>query len=245
MIRGYDSGRSHLLPFEATQHTKKRQTHVCMCVCVYVCVCVHVCMYVCMYVCMFVCMYVCLYVCMSVRLYVCMCVCVYVCIYVCVYVCMYVCMSVCLYVCMYVCVYVFMCVCVYVCMCVCVYVCMHVCMYVCLYVCMCIYMCIYIEQLRTYCCNDWSYPSFRTSLAHGSHSAESIGTSRRFVVPSLEPRSWHPLRFAKSKGCDSRSVANRSNPNREPTLLTASCSINQRKNWRFKPEVIDWVTPAG
>ena len=28
MIRGYDSGRSHLLPFEATQHTKKRQTHI-------------------------------------------------------------------------------------------------------------------------------------------------------------------------------------------------------------------------
>ena len=28
MIRGYDSGRSHLLPFEATQHTKKRQTQI-------------------------------------------------------------------------------------------------------------------------------------------------------------------------------------------------------------------------
>ena len=28
MIRGYDSGRSHLLPFEATQHNKKRQTHI-------------------------------------------------------------------------------------------------------------------------------------------------------------------------------------------------------------------------
>ena len=28
MIRGYDSGRSHLLPFEATQHTKKRQTQM-------------------------------------------------------------------------------------------------------------------------------------------------------------------------------------------------------------------------
>ena len=28
MIRGYDSGRSHLLPFEATQHTKKGQTHI-------------------------------------------------------------------------------------------------------------------------------------------------------------------------------------------------------------------------
>ena len=29
MIRGYDSGRSHLLPYEATQHTKKGQTHIC------------------------------------------------------------------------------------------------------------------------------------------------------------------------------------------------------------------------
>ena len=28
MIRGYDSGRSHLLPLEATQHTKKRQTQL-------------------------------------------------------------------------------------------------------------------------------------------------------------------------------------------------------------------------
>ena len=28
MVRGYDSGRSHLLPLEATQHTKKRQTHI-------------------------------------------------------------------------------------------------------------------------------------------------------------------------------------------------------------------------
>ena len=28
MIRGYDSGRSHLLPFEATQHTKKGHTHI-------------------------------------------------------------------------------------------------------------------------------------------------------------------------------------------------------------------------
>ena len=33
MIRGYDSGRSHLLPFEATQHTKKGQTHMYICGC--------------------------------------------------------------------------------------------------------------------------------------------------------------------------------------------------------------------
>ena len=28
MIRGYDSGRSHLLPFEATRHNKQRQTNL-------------------------------------------------------------------------------------------------------------------------------------------------------------------------------------------------------------------------
>ena len=49
MIRGYDSGRSHLLPFEATQHTKKGQTHIYIYIYMYIFIYLPITMYIYIY----------------------------------------------------------------------------------------------------------------------------------------------------------------------------------------------------